>query len=537
MTDKIDDIYSFYDSLLRTAGLETKTDGTIWLPSKNPTQIKLSGGTLVLPLKSRLKNPAEDEMFFHPLCEQMQRYESEVFKFLKRAITVRLTSATLRLGVGLIKLQEDTALQRKLNIEQIEIIKGIADSDKNSATNWSKMMGYSMEVDKFRMDKWPIHIFMKRNGTHEGKTFRRVAVTSFPFAERIIQGEHLFGTNQKDLFRNKDYLTFTQVFMAIWPEALGETTPYNAGWNDAVAPYLSAFLRSVKKLIDRINYLCDLFAETFAELDAGVDLNDIRINYDWADLVEEEGNHEYTVMSRVIPQLKGNTGATEEDEAEDNKREASKAPRPARVEEKAPVKETAPAPTVETKAEVKPGDDPNMSEADRKLLEEARAKKAAWKAEQEEEAREDEARRARRAERQREQEEWDRQRRSERDSETPPWEDEPKKVDGKLSASDLFRGGGDRGRDRDRDDDRRRRDDRDYRRDDRDRDYRDRDYRRDDRRDSRDRDFFDRDDRDRDRDYRRDDRDRGGPWGSRRDSRDSRDYRRDDRSGPWGRRR
>lgn len=544
MTDKINDIYSFYDAILTAGGYETKVDGEIWIGGKEPKQVALSGGKLVMPLKRKLKDPQEDEMFFHPLCEQMTRYESEVFKFIKRSMIINLTSSILKLGLGLIKLQEDPALQRKLGINQIEVIKGIASVDKNSMMAWSKMMSYSYKHHADRMDKWPVHIFLKRNGTFGKESFRRVAAVSFPFAEFIIDGGRLYDDKNNDMFRNKDYPCFKEVFTAIFPNATDPGETYNSGWNDPVAPYLSAFLLSYVKISDRINELCDMFAEVFEE--CGVSVDSIRLkNDEWSWLFTEKDSDALAVMSRVIPQLKGNTGATSEDEAKEEARETSAETRPRPAEKRVPTVEAAPV-KVEAKKEEPPANETPQQAAERKQLEEARAKRAAWLAEQEEERLEDEKRKARRQEREeerrREEEEYERsrrereERRSERSGETPPWEDEPVKKDGKISASAIFGGSG---RDRDR------RDDRDYRDRRDDRDYRDRDRRRDrdydDRRDSRD--FFDRQER-RDRDYdRRDDR-RDGPWGGRRDSRDDRDYRDRDyrdrrdsrRGGPWGRR-
>lgn len=555
MTDKIETIYDFYDSLLTVAGYETDADGTIWLAGgKDRTQVSLSGKKVVLPLKSRLKEPRDDEMFFHPLCEQMQRYESEIFKFIKRSLTVKLISATANIGSGLLKLQENPQLQRNMSIEQIEVIKGISEFDKNSTDAWVKMLMRPLGVDKFRMDLWPIHIYLKRNGTFGGKNYRRVASTSFPFAVNIINGEVLYSENGKNSFRGKDYTMFSEVFQAIWPNAKDPGEEYNAGWNDAVAPYLSSFLIAFKKLATRLNYLSDLFKAEFDEVTA----TDSHIDLSWYDLLIQDDLKDYTTFSGAIPQLKGNTGdLTEEGDPEEKPVEV-KDTRPARQQEKPPVKEAAveekPKPAASSPSV------PTLSPGEQKLLDDARAKKAAWKAEQDREAEADKRRDERRQERDREDEEYNRQRREREerrrgDDSDPPWNEESKTTaaSGKVSASDIFsrrddrgrddrdrgRDDRDRGRDRDRDYDRGRDRDRDYDRGrdreyDRGRDYRDdrdRDY---DRGRDRDRDFFDRGRDDRGRDDRgydrgRDDRERslrGSPWGrSGRDDRD-RGYRR-----------
>lgn len=528
----IANIYDFYDGLLTSAAHATDADGNIltaFTDKRDPVEI--GGKPLVLPLPSKLRDPNPDEMFFHPLCEQLQRYESDVFRYLKRSMTLKLIHSFGFLGGALLSLQNDPGIQRRMSIEQIEVMKGISVSDKNSPMAWVRSVMGPVEDYKGRMDKWAIHVYIKRNGQLDGRNYKRVGVVSFPWIEKFLNGEMIMRHNaagdEVNAFRpTKDYETFRQVALAIFPQITAKGTEYfNVGYDGTLAPYLITFLQVYYKLGSRINELLELFRPFMIE--TGNDPKAAILNLNWYPMLSGENLETLARFARGIPILKGNAGATVEGEVEVPE-ETKEVEKPRKPEPEAKAKTVS-----ETK---------ELTEEERRAKEEADAKRAAWKkqlAEEEEMEREREERRNRRHDRDdrdydRDRRDRDRdrdryddrrddRRRSRDDDDDLPWEDEkPKSSGDKLSVDDLFGRGsrlvrGTRTDEEEQDrrysrGSRRDRDDRDYdRRDDR---YYDRGGRRDDRDyDRRDDRYYDRGGRRDDRDYdRRDDRyyDRGG---------------------------
>lgn len=541
-------IYEFYESVLKAAGhvVEPETGRVLQAFTSNRPPATIGGKELVLPLASLLRDPDPDkQIFFHPLCEQLPRHESDVFQYLKRCMILKLMTSFVATGTSLIKLQEDPALQRKMNFEQMDVMKNIEINEKSSyktaLTHWYKMVMGEVEQNGTRMDKWPITIHLKRNGHHNGKNYLRVAVVGFPIFEKLFAG-HRFTkdgpTGPVDVYREKDYGMFKQVAKAIFPEIGNpDSTVYNVGYSGTLAPYFVTFLRAYKELANRLNFLLELFREPLASI--GEDVTISMIDTSWGRIIDEEDLSTLSSISRGIPSLVGNTGNVNGAEPVEEKAKDKSSEERAR----APEKKAEPRP--EPKAEVKEPQT-TMEEMSSDLLE-AMERKRLWKEEQakleedrryREESRSERDDRERRERRAREDEEDRRaeerrrdERRSERDDRDRDYRDSrdrrddrdrdrrdddrnrgrdrevKKTAEGFISMNDVYRHNPDMERDRDEDRRHREREERD-RRYDRDRDYRD----------SRDRGYRDRRD---DRGYRDDYRDR----------RDDRGYRGGDRRG------
>lgn len=417
-------IYDFYEQLLITSGHEVHEDGSVVqaLTSKR-LPVSISGKKLHLPLASLLRNTPDDVMFFHPLCEQMTRHESEVFKYLKKVMSLKLVTTLSTLGTALIQLQEDPSVQRNLSMEQIEVLKGISSVDAKSAKSqmlaWQQLIIKEITANPNRMDLWPIHIFLKRNGTFNGKPHRRVSVVSFPVLEDVLKGT-VFLKDNKDMFRNKDYPMFRQLIEAIFPQIeAGTTALFGNGYDGTLAPYLITFLRSFKLIADHMNGLFEKFRDVLQS--QGTDVDTLVIKMDWAPLVSLAGISELEVFKSRIPQLKGNVGLVEGEESEETEKTVKpSAPR----EPKEPPRKR--------EEEKKPVDKQDESKSASSEAAKLRSRWADEQADLQKEAEEREARRNERAGRNRD----DDRRHGERDD--PPWDDGPETRPGTVSATSLF---------------------------------------------------------------------------------------------------
>lgn len=312
---KPEKLLEFYRDLITTSQYRVDAKHHVILPiGEDIHPAVVAGKQLVLPAPEYLRSPdTEKQVFFHPLCEQITRRESEVFLFLKRSIMVKLITSMTQLGAQLLNLQTDVSAQRRMSIDQLEILKLIPESDKKSIENWNKLMMLSLKEDRDRMDRWALNVFIRRNGQHDGKSYRRVAVVNFPLFERLASGEiftHTSGGEEKNLYRTKDYTMFRQVAKAIFPEIDDVTNGrYNVGYDDTVGPYTIAFMRAVLKLANRINEVIDLLSGPFEEVTPGIS-SLMKISTAWEHLVSPEGQEELSDLARTVPLLQHNAGAT-----------------------------------------------------------------------------------------------------------------------------------------------------------------------------------------------------------------------------------
>lgn len=308
---KSEKLVELYRQLLTTCSHTVDEDGRVFLEAVKgkPTPIVVNDKDLYLPMAHHLRHPEENQIFFHPMSEQITRGESEIFTHLKRAMILKMITSMSMIGTGLLALQNDTAAQRRMSIDQVNIIMGLVDTDKEkSGTAWLAMMFREIKENPHRMDTWPLNIHMRRNGKFEGKPYRRVAVTHFPLLEKLFSGEKLMDDAGKDRFRKKDYLMFQQVAKAIFPDVdkpLSET--YNEGYDGTLAPYTVCFLRAYKKLADRINHILTVMEEPLLATNSDYKIL-AGINTDWWELISPEGEDELTTLAKSIPPLAGNMG-------------------------------------------------------------------------------------------------------------------------------------------------------------------------------------------------------------------------------------
>lgn len=509
MSSKREKLLNFYTDVLATARHNVKDDGSVvFMVGKDevpatvnfrvPEHEQVPGEPTVITrnmvsvMEELLRNPRDTDVFFHPTSEQMTRGESEVFRYLKRAILLRLNTSVTQLGAALLGVQQDASLQHKMTMEQLDIIKDIADSDKSSVMAWTKLCVRPIKENPLKPSTWGLNIHIKRNGTYGGKPYRRVGIVTMPMFEEVLSGKQYESADGKNLFRVKDYSMFRQVIRTIFPEAgVRDSETLNTGYDGTFAPYFVCFMKTVKSVADRLNYVVRTMEPAMKEV--GIDTSSLLVETPWFDYVSDEGLDILSDISRSVPALIGNIGAVPVG-SEEPKEEEDEPSAPVRREERRPEplpqKQQEPTPKPEPAKVVKEEDD-GLNAEQRRLRDEAMERRKRFEEERkmiEEEERRDRERRERDRDDRRNDRRDDYRDRDDRrdgrrdDRRDPPWEDEPiVKDNGKVSFGallganpDIARGtlteeeerdsrGRGRGRGRSRYDDR---DDRyDYRRD------------------------------------------------------------------------
>lgn len=309
------DINDFYTSILSTCNAVVTDKNRILIAHdpNNPSPAIAQGKELVLPTRDNLTNRDYDkDIFFHPLSENIQRGESDVFRFIKTNTVLKISAAICFIGNVLLKLQEDPARQRKMNQEQIDLMLPISSADAKSAANFLKIATQYLREKEDTKKKPLVSIFLKKMGTYNAVTFRRVAVVSFPCYEAIKQGTRFTageGSKAKDIARAADYETFQQVMKSIFP-GIDNLEDYNHAYDGMIAPIMVAFYRSIGKLSERINYVIDTIEPLAKELN--IDVTPGRIPNDWLQAFEDEYMDKLASFKRSVPSLNGNDGELED---------------------------------------------------------------------------------------------------------------------------------------------------------------------------------------------------------------------------------
>lgn len=305
-------LMEFYLNLLQTAGFEVNDDFFVMhkpTAGKKAEHVKVLEKNLVLPFPGHLKRPdTENNIFFHPLCEQIIRNESEVFMYLKRAMTMRMILSMSSLGAALVRIHTDVNLQKSLSIKQIEFIKGLADCDDKTIAGWTGFIWGNISANPNDSTKWPLRMYIRQNGRYQGKNYQRVCSVAFPLIEQLISGQEPDKPGSEgQKYRAKDYRAFKQIALAIFPEITTEIDEtYNSGYGDTFAANLMSFLLSYQKLANRINSIVEIMREPLER--AGAQASSIELPIAWVDQITTSGLEDLAKANRTIPALAGNMG-------------------------------------------------------------------------------------------------------------------------------------------------------------------------------------------------------------------------------------
>ena len=244
-----------YKAILRFAGLEADKDGYIsvnLMGKKIPSVV--NGYRLVLPTEERLHNAnGEEQTVFHPLTENIQLGESDVIKYLKQCINVRLNLTAGHILQSLLTVVASPNLHGNLSPEQSEMLAQVKDADEKAVVNLVNIM---VATASTRSDRLFTNIYLKRGGSYKGSKYSRVGIVGFPFYAELLAGK----TETEFKLRKKDKEIFKDILEYVFTD-IADPETYNYGSNSITAPFLEALLRSAVTLASRFNDLLALFSE------------------------------------------------------------------------------------------------------------------------------------------------------------------------------------------------------------------------------------------------------------------------------------
>lgn len=306
---KKEELLDFYRAVLRSASMEVDDDGTVSAVQGNDTEPKLiDGQRLVIPTKNQLSNPNwEDRIVFHPIEENILRGESVIIETLRRDMNTKVNLSVVTLLYELMTLAASKAEHSKLNPDQLEFLTIVPEASEKDL-EFLRTLFKKMSFDK----PLAVSFYIKRGGKVDGKGYRRVGVASFPLLQELNNGEpKVFGVKPPSV---KVRENVTKLLNYILPN---QNTPevYSRGSDDDTAPYFDALLKLFLSVADRINDTVLTFANVLDSSDS------MLLEADWYEQAEDLSQYR-----RLIPAMKGNQGASEDDAAEQQPAPAAAAP-------------------------------------------------------------------------------------------------------------------------------------------------------------------------------------------------------------------
>jgi len=242
-------LINLYKKILKYIGLSYDDEGFIYLGLKDEKiQLSIDNKIVVLPTPEQLKSfNGEEKILFHPLAENiLENGEPKLVKKLRECLNVRFNTITSEVSQKLLDIVLSPELHKKLDSSQMEILTVIKDADNKTLANFS---GQLLTLAKKDIRSLFVNSYIKRGGMYRGKKYSRVAVTTFPFYEKIDEFK----------VRKKDKVVFKDLIRFIFPEVDDEEA-YNYGSNSRVAPFLDALMMGSLKIAENLNDVVSVYA-------------------------------------------------------------------------------------------------------------------------------------------------------------------------------------------------------------------------------------------------------------------------------------
>lgn len=293
-------LLEFYEGVLVSAGLAVDDNGLVSYAIgglNTPTTIK--DKRLVLPTREFLKEGNWDDYIpFHPLSENIYRTESEVIKFLRNAINLRLMSSLTLLMADLVEIAADKDMHGQLIPKQSSLLTVLDKADAKTYEAFSKIINRVTPTGDRRI----VSIYLKRGGKLRGEKYSRVGVVSFPITEEFDNEDTrtIYGVK----LRVKDFQGFKNLMEYIIPDC-DDLERYSYGSRSLEVPFFDSLLSAYVNVAEQINKKAKLFKKHLPNFD------DIYIPLDFASELDNISGYR-----GLIPTLEGNDGEISIDDKE-----------------------------------------------------------------------------------------------------------------------------------------------------------------------------------------------------------------------------
>lgn len=254
----MEQINKFYGALLDSLGLSVEGSRVVIADEDGSKEVTVNDKFLILPIReAMMKFKSEEEIPFHPLCENTMRGESTIQQELmiqvRSAVNVRLASLIWRL----IKVA-GAGVDNELTPSQAEFLPTLAGFDKDMATRFGKLI---KQVDPGQYKTSLIHLNHSRRCKLGDKKYERVCLVRFPLAD-ATRDEKPYS-----VLRVKDFDALKALMGYILPDWDLENT-YSVGTDTKVAPYFTCLVTAYYQINKRISEVAGNFVDKFPEFAA-----------------------------------------------------------------------------------------------------------------------------------------------------------------------------------------------------------------------------------------------------------------------------
>lgn len=305
-------LLDLYKSILKTAALTVDKDNMVSVAMRGTTMpFTVKGKRMVLPAREHLSNPDKESIvLFHPLSENILGNESQVMEKFRSAINMRLNYVLGTLIENLLVLGTSSGEHCKLTPDQSDLLLVTREADEKTLTNWRAILKNMGMGDK---DKCIVHMFLKRGGKVNGRTYNRAVIVNFPLYEELKANKHVYGVT----LRNRDHDTYLKLLEFILP---GIDIPhhFDRGSESDIGPFLDALMRGVMAVASRINNVVDAYKD-FLE-----NPEEFRYDEEWVEAFDNL--NQFLGEIRAIPMQAGNTGHAETKSAQPTQQNLHVAP-------------------------------------------------------------------------------------------------------------------------------------------------------------------------------------------------------------------
>ena len=253
-------LLELYKQILASSGVTVADNGQCYITMLGLNRaLVVDDKAVVLPIDSVMKQfNVEANMAFHPLSESVIRAESAIITKLKQLMTFRLTEVIQTQLALLVDLAADTARHKNLSPEQQEFLRCLPKADAKTAKavdnispkDLGEALTQVLDANGSAPKHNVMHMFLKRNGTWNGRKYKRVCIVNFPILEAENSKENsIFGVK----VRVNDKPAILNLFKYIVGAVTPEETPYNYGSDSGIAPYFDALIHSFLSLAKVLN--------------------------------------------------------------------------------------------------------------------------------------------------------------------------------------------------------------------------------------------------------------------------------------------
>ena len=307
-------LIQIYKDILSTAWMSANEKGVISrlidpeTGEKSPVMIEDNTDnkkkkTAVLPIKENLVGLDSNEfLVIHPLNENPSKPASPVVDFLRRMMSVRLNWVLSTMLPELLVFASSPAKHDLLKPEQLDILTCLADTGKDSASKFLKLL----EASKAKNGHFAtiVSVYLTRGGVVKEKTYHRAAIVKFTLYEELIKA----GSDNVVMgvkLSKKDRDLFKKLFERVIP-GIDNPQHYSTGSNANVAPFMDSMMNTFLKLFSITNDMVENYRVVFSIPDLMI------VPMEWSDELMDIDS--LSSIVRLVPPQRGNEGDSRVDE-------------------------------------------------------------------------------------------------------------------------------------------------------------------------------------------------------------------------------